>query len=313
MRQIEPLTRPSGRTVVTVGNFDGVHRGHQALLEAARRLAQDKDAEMVCLTFDPHPLEVLKGPIRDYLLTPTEAKLRYLNQYGTSWVAILPFTSELAQLSAERFLDDYLTQYLHAIGVVVGYNFTFGKGGEGTVETLRQWAGERVSVEVVPPVTLADGQVVSSSRIRRLLKQALLSESVQALGHPFAVQGKVVAGEGRGQTIGIPTANILPKVEQCMPPYGVYAGLMRSADGLMYPAVANWGVRPTFDGQVPVLEIHALELDQSVNLRGTIVDFEFNLKIRDETRFGSVDELIAQIHRDINTTRLYWRQKDATC
>ena len=303
MERVSPQHQPKGRTVVTIGSFDGVHRGHQALLQAARGLARELSAAMVCITFDPHPLAVLKGPIDGHLLTATDAKLDYLSEYGAEWVQVLPFTAETARVSPLAFLERNVGGMLNAAGVVVGYNFTFGAAGAGTPDTIRQWAaaGNR-QVRVVPPVRLADGTAVSSSLIRGMIRHARMEDARAALGHPYAVQGKSVAGDGRGRQLGYPTANVIPATEQCMPPYGVYGGVLALAAGHC-PAVANWGVRPTFDGERPVLEVHALNLPADTDLRGTPIRFEFHWHIRAERRFASVEQLVQQITADVDTVR----------
>lgn len=297
--------RPTRPTVVTIGSFDGVHRGHQALIARTLSLAREMGADPVVVTFDPHPLAVLRGNLTGYLITPGPLKLFYLEQFGVPLVKVLSFTKELAMVPPFPFLELEISQALNARAIVVGYNFTFGAGGAGTPETIRVFGQSRgIQVEVVSPVSLTPSAVISSSRIRRLLQDGDLEGAQNDLGHPFSVAGTVVAGEGRGRQIGVPTANVVPPSEQCMPPFGVYIGrLYHGAEN--WPAVANWGTRPTFSGREPVLEIHAVTGTVG-SLYNEPVRFDLAARVREERHFGAVDELVAQIHQDIAAARRFY-------
>lgn len=303
MQLVTDDERPLGRTVVTLGSFDGIHRGHQALIRAAGERARSGGRELVVLTFDPHPELVLKPDLNRFVLTPTPIKLEYLAALGVPWVKVLPFTPELAKVEPFPFLELEVSQGLSADGVVVGYNFTFGAGASGNADTIRQWGKIRgVSTEVLSPVQMEDGTVVSSSLIRRLLAQGDIPRANRALGHSYALAARVVTGFGRGRQIGVPTANLDLPDRVVMPPYGVYSG-HALVGSRRWGAVANWGVRPTFDDNfVASFEVHVLT-DEALDLVGATLRFEFNDAIRSERKFESVDALIAQIRADIETAR----------
>ncbi|CAB1128775.1 FMN adenylyltransferase,Riboflavin kinase [Candidatus Hydrogenisulfobacillus filiaventi] len=309
MRRIlaeEMLDEP---TVVTVGSFDGVHRGHQALLAAAREVAAREGLPMVVLTFDPHPRAVLKGPLTRYLLTPTPVKLAVLEELGVPAVKVMPFTPAVAAQPAEEFLEQELAGRLRARVVVVGYSFTFGARAQGTPELLQHWMAARGGeAVVVPPVRLADGTPVSSSYIRERILDGDLEAAEAALGHPFRVEGPVRPGLAQGRQLGFPTANVEVPPEQIMGPYGVYAGFARLAgEAEPRPAVANWGVRPTVvtgHGH-PWLEVYLLDADRRPvgDLRGQVLRFDCRSRIRAERRFHSLEALKAQIARDVEEAR----------
>lgn len=298
MRHISELERPTRPTVATIGNFDGVHRGHQALLTRSQEIAKTLDLAMVAMTFEPHPLEILRPGIDPYLLTPVDLKLDYLRGFRVPWVDVIPFTMETASIPPLAFLELYLAQRLHAAAVVVGYNFTFGARGLGTPDTIREWGkGRQIRVDVVAPVVNpVEGQVVSSSVIREAVRNGQVDVAQLLLGHPFAVQGIMVSGDARGRTMGVPTVNILPPSKQVMPPFGVYAGILDTGHK-RHHAAANWGIRPTFGGGDPVLEIHVLEKGDW-QFTGSL-RFEFIQYLRPEQKFASTAELVAQIGRDL--------------
>lgn len=286
--------------VVTIGNFDGVHRGHQALLHKACQRADAAGEESVVLTFEPHPGFVLRGPRERFLITPSNVKELYLLQSGIDRIVTEPFTKEFAALDARDFLQRILLERMRASCIVVGYNFSFGKSGLGNVDLLTAWGKENaVEVMVVPPyVDPNAGVTVSSSLIREYINRGDVALARTLLGHPFSVQSFVVLGEQRGRAQDVPTLNVIPPREQMMPPYGVYAGWL-SIDGHQLRGVANWGVRPTFGGVDPVLEIHALEPLLGTHY-GKDVRFDILYHLRDERQFESATALVAQIRRDID-------------
>lgn len=299
-------TTPLGRdwpTTVTIGNFDGVHLGHQYLIGQARTIAQETGWDLVTLTFDPHPAQIL-GPQRDrWLITPGSLKYHYLEQAGAGMVRVVPFTKEFAGWEPDRFLQEILREELKARHVVVGYNFSFGRGGIGNPTWLQRWGDlHDVKVTVVPPIRIDAMPVpVSSSQIRRTLLEGDLEQAKKLLGHPFAVRGEVIAGDHRGRQMGFPTLNLEPPQEQIMPPYGVYVGRLL-VDGEVYDAVASWGVRPTFGEGRPLLEVHALHpLDE--NYYGQFVHFDCLYRLREERRYDRVDDLIAQMADDVRQAR----------
>ncbi len=292
-----------GAYVVTIGNFDGVHLGHRALLERAQSLAVLRGVPSLAMTFDPHPTQVLKGPSTNFLITPLELKLEYLDSTGIDAVAVLPFTPQFARMPAEEFLERVLRERFRAQGVVVGYNFSFGQGGRGNAQLLSAF-GEKEGIPVVIAPPFLDSEKrrpISSSRIRQLIEAGDMTAAASLLGHPFTVAGRVVEGDHRGRELGVPTLNLLPNKNQIMPPYGVYAGWV-TIQGVVHMAVASWGIRPTFDGSAPLLEVHALA-SLPFDHYGQRVKFDWGPRLRGEERFDSPEALKAQMMHDIEEAR----------
>lgn len=281
---------------IAIGNFDGVHLGHRALITRATELAQG-GVLAVALTFDPHPSAVIGSRGAPPMLSSLDRRLELLEAAGLDAVVVEPFTLELAALAPEAFVHDVLLSALHARAIVVGYDFTYGKNRAGTTETLRAHAG--IEVAIVPAVEI-DGEVVSSTRIRGCLARGDVAEASRLLGRSWDVDGVVVHGAKRGRAIGIPTANIAPASDLVVAP-GIYAVTLE-VDGKPLPAVASLGRNPTFVEQGGlVLEVHVLDWDG--DLYDKRVRTTFVARIRDELKFDSVDALIAQIHRDIDVSR----------
>jgi riboflavin kinase/FMN adenylyltransferase len=287
-------------SAVTVGNFDGVHRGHQALVSAAVGQAADAGGTSVVLTFDPHPARVLRPAHAPAELTTLEQKAELLAALGVDRLAILPFDPAVARLSAAEFAGTVLRETLGARRVVVGASFRFGRGREGDARALVELgAGLGFLVHAVAPV-LEGGRPVSSSRVRSDLARGHVAEARALLGREHFVDGRVVPGDGRGRTIGVPTANLDPENE-VLPAPGVYAGRCRLAEGGDWPAVVNLGRRPTFGGGALALEAHLL--DFSGDLYGRRLRLAFHERLRDEQRFSSTEELVARIHDDVRQAR----------
>ena len=271
-------------SVVTIGNFDGVHRGHQVLLRRAVTLASELGARSVAVTFDPHPTAVLRPDAEPPRLQTLEDRIACLEEAGVDVVVVLPFTRELASWSPAVFVEEVLAGALEAVRVVVGTNFRFGHKAAGDVVTLLE----------------LDGRRISSSAIREHLTDGDLAWVVRALGRPYLLHGEVVRGDGRGKGIGFPTANLDVDTGVAIPATGVYAG-HAEVGGERYPAVTNVGLRPTFDGTVRTVEVHVLDLDR--DLYGQRIGFSFEHRIRAEERFDGVDALVAQIGRDVARAR----------
>ncbi len=294
-------------SVVTVGNFDGVHRGHQVLIQRALGIARQTSRPMLVLTFEPHPVVVLRGSCSHFLLTPGDLKRQFLEEVGATWLRVMPFTAEFARLAPLSFLDNVLAGDLKASHVVVGYNFTFGHKGAGDVNLLRNWGESRgIFTEIVEPWRDREGgQAVSSSWIRQLVQEGRIEEAEQFLGHPFAVQGVVQEGDHRGRQLGAPTINLIWPEIQVAAPYGVYAG-MATIEGHATPlmAVANFGVRPTFGASDARLEIHLLEdFKGAASLYGKTVRFDLLHWLRAEKKFEDAGALSRQIRRDAEQAR----------
>ncbi|MBA3503019.1 MAG: bifunctional riboflavin kinase/FAD synthetase [Deltaproteobacteria bacterium] len=285
---------------VAIGNFDGVHLGHRALIDRARALADANGAVAVALTFDPHPSAVV-GRGCPPMLSSLERRLEALEAAGLDAVVVEPFTMSLANLAPHAFVDDILIFALRARAIVVGYDFTYGQGRAGTTDALRaHGAKSGVEVAIVPAVEIG-GEVASSTKIRGYLREGDVAAAARLLGRPWDIDGVVVHGAKRGRTIGIPTANIQPQSDLMLAP-GIYACTLATTNGQPMPAVASLGRNPTFVEQGGlVLEVHVLDWDG--DLYDQRVRATFLSRIRDELKFDSVDALIAQIHDDIAVAR----------
>ncbi len=287
-------------TVVTIGNFDGVHLGHQAILGRVRRRAREMGGQAIAVTFEPHPLKLLRPEMDLPLLTTLAQKLELLAGCGLDVVVVLPFTREFASLPARDFVGQYFCERLRAREVVIGHDYCFGRGREGNADLLREMGQvSGFTVQVVWAVE-SDAAVVSSSLIRAMVRLGKVAEARRLLGRPYAVVGQVVRGKGRGgKLLGVPTANIRPRNE-LLPASGIYAVRVRRGAEIL-PGVANIGTCPTFDGCAASLEVHLLEF--AGDLYGEDLGVDFVARLREERRFPSVADLAAQIHADIAAAR----------
>lgn len=294
------LFRPLVAPAVALGNFDGVHIGHQRLLAAAVAAAGRTGGDAVVFTFEPHPMTVLKPALAPPRITPRDRKLELIAAAGIDVCVVEPFTQDLACLPPEQFLDQILVQTLGAKQVVVGYDFNFGRNAEGTARSLAEYGARAgFAVDIIQPVA-SEGVVASSTEIRDYAARGVLAGVRLLLGRDLDVDGEVVRGAGRGRSIGIPTANVRVAPEQLLPQPGVYAVTARVLDApdRAVLGVANLGTNPTFvDEGALSLEVHLLDFD--ADLYGKRVRVAFIDRIRGERRFSGPDELVAQIHRDI--------------
>jgi len=312
------LDRPPRRAVLTIGNFDGIHIGHRAILRTVTDRARTLDGEAVVYTFDPHPRKVLQGEGAPGLLTTTEQKLELLAAAQIDLVVLEPFTEEFARTSPESFVRDCVHARVAPREVYVGYDFHFGRDREGSMRTLTELAPRLgFAVTIIPEVTIGSRDV-SSSRIRELLAAGDTEEAARLLGRPYAIRGRVVRGDQRGRTLGFPTANVAPETE-VLPGHGVYAGRVRLLDeppeggahpteapaaarGACFGAVTNVGRRPTFKPDDPPLaETHLL--DFRGDLYGRRIEVAFESRLRDERRFAGPEALREQIARDVAEAR----------
>jgi riboflavin kinase/FMN adenylyltransferase len=269
---------------VAVGEFDGVHLGHREVIAGNDTV----------LTFEPHPLRVVRPEAAPKLLTSLEAKAELVASLGVEELVVIPFDDGFAQQSPREFIDHVLVERLGATRVSVGENFRFGHRASGDTAMLR--ADGRFETRVVPLVEV-DGEVVSSSHIRALVLAGEVDVAARLLGSPFQIRGEVVSGDRRGRELGFPTANVVPDEALVCPGHGVYAA--RADDG---PAAVSVGVRPTFGTGRAVL-VEAYLLDRDVDLYGQTLKIDFIARLRGERRFDSVDGLIEQMHRDVDQTR----------
>jgi len=291
-----PDVRPSA---VALGTFDGVHLGHRAILGTALRRAREVGVEAVACTFDPHPIEVLQPDRAPRPITPLDERLALIGDTGVDAVVVLAFTRALAAVEPEAFVKDVLLDRLHAREIVVGYNHRFGRGARGDARLLEDLAGRLgFRAHVVPPMTV-DGVAVSSTEIRAALHRGDVRSAARGLGRPYAIAGRVTTGAGRGRTLGFPTANIAPD-RPLLVARGVYRGGV-TVDAGQHAAVVNVGVRPTFGEDTLAVEAHLL--DFAGDLYGREVRLDFLDRLRDEMRFPSVEELKAQVSRDIAAAR----------
>ncbi|MBC7897403.1 MAG: bifunctional riboflavin kinase/FAD synthetase [Cytophagaceae bacterium] len=285
------------RTVVTVGSFDGVHRGHQVVLGQLAQRAAERGTRSVLVTFDPHPLEVVNPSVAPHLLTVGDEKLEVLAESGVDYVAVLPFTRALASLDAAQFVDQVLVGRFRVAHLLMGHDHAFGRNRAGNPEVLRELGQTRdFSVEIIAPVTGDSGQSVSSTFIRRAVAGGDLAHAQEGLGRPYAVGGRVSHGEARGRLLGFPTINVpLESERKLLPPQGVYAVRVQSAHGT-FGGMMNLGPRPTFGDAAVSLEVHLF--DVSADFYGMRVRIDFVSRLRDIVKFDGVDALIAQLRRD---------------
>jgi riboflavin kinase/FMN adenylyltransferase len=297
---LPPGVASFSRTVVTIGNFDGVHLGHRAILGRVLQRARELEAQAVAITFDPHPLKVLRPDMNLPLLTTADQKLGLLAASGLDAVVVLPFTHELAALAPQDFVREYFCQRLQTRELVVGHDYQFGRGRAGNIGLLKEMGKQHgFTVQVVWAVE-AEGAVVSSSLIRALLRLGKVGEAARLLGRPYGVTGQVVRGKGRGgKLLGVPTANLRP-ANELLPASGIYAVRVRRGAKIL-AGVANIGTCPTFDNQDLSLEVHLLEFHGE--LYGENLEVQFVRRLREERRFESIEALAAQIHADIDQAR----------
>lgn len=289
-------------TVVTVGTFDGVHRGHQDVLARLAQRAHALGTRSVLVTFDPHPLEVVNPSAAPQLLTVGDEKLEVLAESGIDYVAIVPFTRALAAFDAERFVDEVLLERYRVRHLLMGHDHGFGRNRAGDESVLRALGDARgFSVEVVAPVVGAHGQPISSTFIRRAVAGGDLERAREGLGRWYAVGGRVVRGEQRGRRLGFPTINVpLPSPRKLLPPQGVYAVRVQTPHG-PYGGMLNLGPRPTFHDDDVTLEAHLFEAEG--DFYGMRVRIDFLSRLRDTVRFETPDALMTQLARDERAAR----------
>ena len=284
---------------VAIGVFDGVHRGHRAVFATLAEAADGRP--LVAMTFSAHPDAVVAGRDEPPALTTMERRLELFAESGIHVAAIIDFDETTMRMSPERFVDEYLVAGLHARVVAVGAGFRFGHGASGTVDTLQLLGHQRGFALIATPIVTIHGTEVRSSTIRAAISSGGVELASRMLGRPFAVDGEVVPGDGRGRTIGFPTANVSMPEGFVRPAGGVYA-VRCTVDGIVHDAVCNVGTRPTFGGGPEKIEVHLL--DTEIDLYGSTVRVAFVDRIRNEQRFTSVDALVAQITNDIETARI---------
>ena len=296
-----------GPSVVTVGVFDGVHRGHQRIVARARAVASARQLPVVVVTFDPHPDEVIRPGSHPPLLVTVRRRVQLLGEQGCAAVCVLPFTLDFSRLSPDEFVRTVLADRLHARWVVVGENFRFGHRAAGDVPLLAE-LGEKYEfgAEGVPLLT-EHGVTVSSSEIRDLLNAGDVAGAARDLGRPHRVEGVVVRGHQRGRALGFPTANLETTPYPAVPADGVYAGWLASLDSdgwetARWPAAISVGTNPTFEGRDRTVEAYALDRDD-LDLYGVHVAVDFAARLRGMVRFDSAAALVEQMYQDVADAR----------
>jgi riboflavin kinase/FMN adenylyltransferase len=288
--------------VLTVGTFDGVHRGHQDVLARLSARARERGLRSLLVTFDPHPLEVVNPDAAPPLLTPGREKLAALAESGVDYVAVVPFTRALANYEASEFVDLVLRERLRMRELFIGHDHGFGRERAGDVQVLQALGAERgFAVDVVEPVSATDGHPVSSTAIRRAVAGGDLQRAALGLGRPYTATGSVVHGEKRGRLLGFPTLNVaLPSPRKLLPPEGVYAVRVYTPIGA-HGGMLNLGPRPTFGDATRSLEAHLFDVEG--DWYGQTVQVEFAARLRDTRRFEGVEALTAQLMRDAQHAR----------
>lgn len=290
-----------GRVVAALGNFDGVHLGHQAVLAEAIEVGARKNLEVVAITFDPHPQAVLRPENGLKLLTTLDQRKETLLRYGVSEMRVVRFDEDLSRKSPEEFVADVLIQQNNVEVVVVGENFRFGYKASGDVEELERLMSKRGGeVRAVRIQSNGSQDEVNSTRIREIVASGEVSQAASLLGRPYSLRGEVVVGERRGRTIGFPTANVAPAPAVVVPGRGVYSGFV-SVGGVEHPACTNVGLAPTFGRNENKVEAHLLDFDGDIY--GKVVDVSFTSRIRPEKKFSGVEDLKSQIKLDVEEAR----------
>ncbi len=295
----------SRRTAVTVGNFDGLHLGHQKILQSVRERARAAGQRGAVITFDPHPMRVLQPERAPLMIQTLSQRLAGFEQMGLDAALVLRFDRALSLVSPEEFIERILVGGLRAGAILVGANFRFGHRGAGDVRLLGL-CGKRdgFEVEIIAPVEVG-GQIVSSSAIRGAVASGDVAGAIPLLGRAFSLTGGIRAGAGRGRTMLFPTLNLTPE-QELLPKLGVYA-TETGVGGKLYASVTNVGTRPTFNGAGVTVESHLFGFSE--NLAGGAMEVRFHARIRDERKFSGADELRAQIARDIETARKFFSER----
>jgi riboflavin kinase/FMN adenylyltransferase len=301
-RGYEAVPAGWGRSVVTIGVFDGVHRGHQEVIGHAVKQARERGLQSVVVTFDPHPAEVVRPGSHPAVLTEPGRKAELIEELGADALCVVPFTPDFSRLTPDAFVHDVLVEHLHSAVVVVGENFRFGHRAAGDVTLLEQ-LGHRFGFAVaIPPLVATGDTVFSSTYIRACVAAGDVAAAAVALGRPHRLEGVVVRGDLRGRELGFPTANLLHERHAAVPADGVYAGWCHPrADRERRPAALSIGTNPTFAGRERRVEAHLLDFDG--DLYGERIALDFVAYLREQRTYDTVEPLVAQVHEDIAQTR----------
>ena len=283
-------------TIIAIGSFDGIHQGHQKIINKTISSASEKNLYSGVFTFEPHPQEVISPENKPEYLTSKNQKISFLEQMGLDYYFEQEFTKKFSQINFEDFISKILVSQLGLKEIVVGNDFRFGYNGKGNIDKLKSLANKYdFQVNVVSPYKLK-GKKVSSTRIRNLVKKGKIDMVNSCLGRPYCLEGEVVRGEGLGKRIGFPTANLDLITSYVLPPRGVYIGYAYIDDN-KYKAITNFGSRPTFSGRIYTIEVHLIDFNE--NIYGDTISVELLEFLREEMNFKSTSELIEQIEEDI--------------
>ncbi|GAA3840057.1 bifunctional riboflavin kinase/FAD synthetase [Saccharothrix violaceirubra] len=300
-RGLDHLPGGWGRCVLTIGVFDGIHRGHQALIRRAVDLAGQKGVPSVLMTFDPHPSEVVRPGSHPAQLSSLRQRAELVERLGVDVFCVIPFTVELSRMPADEFVHEILVDRLHVAAVVVGENFTFGSKAAGTVELLRTLGRRFGFVTEGADLVTDDGVTYSSTYIRACIDAGDVAAAAQALGRPHRLEGIVVRGDGRGRELGFPTANLSTARFAAVPADGVYACWFVHSDGRRLRAAVSVGTNPTFSGRERRVEAYVLDVEE--DFYGQRVALEFVRRLRAMERFDTVDALLVRMRVDVDETR----------
>lgn len=291
------------RAALSVGNFDGLHLGHQKLLSLLVEQARERGLRASVVTFDPHPLRLLRPEQAPAMIQTLSQRLARLEEMGVEAALVLQFNRELSQVSAEEFIEKILVDCLRAGTILVGANFCFGYRGAGDVQLLEKFGKIReFDVQIIPPVEIG-GRVVSSTAVRNAIAAGNVAEAIPLLGRPFSLAGEITPGAQRGRTIQFPTLNLATE-QELLPKLGVYA-TETVVEGNKYFSVTNVGTRPTFNGQGVTVESHLFNFNDQVTAGPMTV--WFHTRIRDERKFSGADELRGQIAKDVATAKAHFQ------
>jgi len=307
IRGLKNLSANQRGCVASIGNYDGVHLGHQAVIRQLIAKGDELDLPKMVITFDPHPQEFFSPDRSPPRLMSATDKFRALHQYGVDRILCLRFNREFSNIEAETFIEEYLVKGIGVSYLVVGDDFRFGRGRRGDFGMLQQ-AGTKYGFEVTHTETWqVDGQRVSSSRVRDMLLNGDMKKVTELLGRPYQVSAHVAHGEKRGRQLGFPTANLFLRRKK-VPISGVFVVEVEGLDTGNLPGVANVGVRPTVDGTIPCLEVHLLDFEEDIY--GHRIGVNFLHKLREEKKFASLDSLRSQISQDADNARRFFKQRD---
>ena len=307
INDLNELEKPLNNPVLTIGNFDGVHRGHLALFEKVKERAEDIGGVSAVMTFEPHPVRIMTPGNGPPLITLIDQKLALISNAGIDIIFCIPFTREFASISAQDFIQELLVDKIGIREIVVGYDYTFGHERQGDITLLKKM-GDKLgfNVHVLGPVHI-DDTLVSSTSIRKLVQEGQVSEAKEFLGRDYQISGAVITGANRGgKLLGFPTANLDP-MDELIPKRGVYAVTVL-LDDKTYKGVTNIGYNPTFGDNVLSVETHLLDFSKDVV--GKNIRINFIQRLRDEKTFGSVNELIDQIGQDIQRAKEIFKLRE---